>query len=265
MSQNIKISILLPVHNGALTLEKSIISVLEQTHKNLELVIINDASRDTTPEILKKYSKIDRRIKVINNCDRKGITKSLNIGINHATGEYIARQDADDYSSPKRLSLQLQKCNETGFDVCFGTACIVDIENNKKHKSEFVYDKDIFLNYLKKFKNPFVHGTLLIKSKLIREYFYNEKYLYFQDFELWNRLLENNKFCFVKNTIYFCIKHNNSISYRRINVSFNNFIGQQINYLSIAVKVFKYHKIIPFGYFKFFLYKVVQFTKYKIN
>jgi glycosyltransferase involved in cell wall biosynthesis len=100
----VKISIVMSVYNGGKYLADSLESILNQTHRNLELIIVNDGSRDDSLEIIQNYMKVDKRIILI---DQKnlGLTKSLNIAISVATGEYIARQDADDVSAPNRLKL----------------------------------------------------------------------------------------------------------------------------------------------------------------
>jgi len=98
-----QISVVLPVYNGAASLEEAVTSILQQTYANFELIIVNDASTDATSEILQKFD--DCRIRLITNPTNLGLTKSLNIGINAARAPYIARMDADDLSpSPTGLN-----------------------------------------------------------------------------------------------------------------------------------------------------------------
>jgi len=96
-----KISVIMSVYNGEKYLREAIESILNQTFRDFEFIIINDGSTDKTSEILSSYN--DPRIVIINNKRNIGLTKSLNKGLKMVKGEYIARQDADDVSLPERL------------------------------------------------------------------------------------------------------------------------------------------------------------------
>ena len=104
--KNPKVTVLMSVYNGEKYLQEAIDSILEQTFKDFEFLIINDGSTDKTGEILESYH--DLRIKIINNEKNIGLTKSLNKGLKLARGEYIARQDADDISMPERLEKEVE-------------------------------------------------------------------------------------------------------------------------------------------------------------
>ena len=95
-----KISVLMSVNNGERYLEKSIESIIHQTFNDFEFIIINDGSHDDRLNIIKSYD--DKRIKLINNKKRLGLTKSLNRGIELCKSEIIARMDADDISKKDR-------------------------------------------------------------------------------------------------------------------------------------------------------------------
>ena len=107
MKQKPLISVILPVYNSDSFLEESIKSILNQTMINFELIIINDGSTDKSLEICENFKKIDYRILILSN-KHKGLTKSLNEGINFASGKYIARQDADDLSDNRRFEKQIK-------------------------------------------------------------------------------------------------------------------------------------------------------------
>jgi glycosyltransferase involved in cell wall biosynthesis len=99
------VSVILCVYNGEAYLRKSIDSILAQTYKNIELIIIDDKSTDSTPTILQSYS--DPRIKIISNHENIGTYRSANKGLAVATGEFIARHDADDISHQDRFRCQV--------------------------------------------------------------------------------------------------------------------------------------------------------------
>ena len=91
------------IYNGKKNLSKSIKSVLNQTYTNFEFIIIDDASKDSSLELMNSYALKDNRIKVIKNKMNIGLTKSLNKGISIAQGEFIVRQDGDDFFLPNHL------------------------------------------------------------------------------------------------------------------------------------------------------------------
>ena len=102
----ISLSVLLVNYNGAKYLEKSIESILDQTFKKFELIIIDDGSKDASWKIINRYKLLDRRIRIFRG-KHMGLTKNLLSGVQLAKGRYFARQDSDDYSYPERLEKQL--------------------------------------------------------------------------------------------------------------------------------------------------------------
>lgn len=91
------VSIVLPTFNGEEFLAQSIESVLKQSYKNLELIIVNDCSTDSTPRIIEEFAKKDSRIKIIHNTINQKLPRSLNIGFNAASGEYWTWTSDDNY------------------------------------------------------------------------------------------------------------------------------------------------------------------------
>lgn len=96
----------MPVYNLEKYIGDAIKSVLNQTMKDFELIIINDASKDDTEKIIRKFVKIDKRIKLINHKKNKLRAGALNTGLNHAKGEYITFLDGDDLYTSNKLELQ---------------------------------------------------------------------------------------------------------------------------------------------------------------
>ena len=131
------------VFNGERYLKYSIDSLLNQTFKDFELIIIDDGSYDNSKKIIENFSKQDKRIILINH-ERKGLTKSLNIGIRESKGKYIARHDADDLSLPTRLEKQwnfLEKHNDYGL-VGTNWEYIYKEGNIIKNKIKYFVDQD---------------------------------------------------------------------------------------------------------------------------
>jgi glycosyltransferase involved in cell wall biosynthesis len=174
------------IYNGKKFLSKSIKSVLNQTYTNYEFIIIDDASKDNSLELMNSYALKDNRIKVIKNKVNIGLTKSLNKGISVAQGEFIVRQDGDDFFLPNHLEKLLfffnnnpeyAFCGVNGFSI-----------QNKKDLLNFFEFNDIRKNLL--FRNCFNHSGIVIRKKIFEKYGkYDETYRYGQDYELWCRLI----------------------------------------------------------------------------
>ena len=109
---NDKISIILPTRNNEKTIYYSIKSILNQSYKNFELIIINDCSNDKTKQIILSFK--DNRIVYIENEKSIGVTSSIIKGINKSNGDFIARMDGDDISVPERLFTQLNYLKKSG-------------------------------------------------------------------------------------------------------------------------------------------------------
>ena len=100
-----EISIIMSVYNGMPYLRQAVQSILNQTYKHFEIIIVDDASTDDSLRYLKSIK--DKRVNLIKNLKNLGLASSLNIALRKARGDYIARMDADDVSLPRRLETQL--------------------------------------------------------------------------------------------------------------------------------------------------------------
>lgn len=172
-----KISVILSVKNQEY-LHDAVKSILNQTYQNFELIIINDS---TNKLILPRSKKII----LINNRKNLGLTKSLNIGLKIAHGEYIARMDADDISKPQRLASQLQFMQNHPTIALVGSwVDLIDAKNLKLNTKKLNTSyKEIKNNLIK--ANQFYHPTLLIRKNILDKVgIYDEKYQYSQDYEL---------------------------------------------------------------------------------
>jgi len=176
------------VFNGENKLEDSIKSVLGQTFKNFEFLILNDGSIDNTKKILLKYQNKDIRIKLFENETNKGLTKSLNFLLKLTKGQYIARQDHDDLSKSNRIEEQLKFIEKHDLDACTTRAYVMNQNRITPHYSFYLPPRVVM-----KFKNPFIHGTLLIKKNIIMNLGgYDENYYFAQDYKLYKDLIKNN-------------------------------------------------------------------------
>ncbi len=204
--KNPLISVIMSVYNGERTVPAAIKSIISQTYENLELLIVDDASTDNTFKILKDFETRDKRVKVYQNKNNIGLTKSLNFLINKSQGEFIARQDADDISYERRISKELELLHKKNFDAISARANRQDRKKTIPYFSFYLPKKLII-----KLKNPFVHGTLLIRKKVLLDLGgYDERFYFAQDYKLMKDLLENNyKIGFIKEPLYLLNQENN--------------------------------------------------------
>jgi len=183
----LKASVIMSVYNGAKYLSQSIESILNQTFQDFEFIIVNDTSTDKSLEIIENFK--NPKIKIINNPQNIGLTKSLNIALKESKGEYIIRMDADDISLPSRLKEQIDFMDKNPNIALAGSFAEIIDENDQviSIKKKPTDHKLIKFNLLT--GNPFIHPSLIIQKNIIQENkIYNESFPYTQDYELISRL-----------------------------------------------------------------------------
>lgn len=180
------------VYNGAAYLPAALDSILTQSMRNWELVIVDDASTDSTPDLLQAYTARDSRLKIIQNPQNYGLTVSLNIGLQACQGEFIARQDADDIALPTRLERQLayfaahQQAVLLGvdLDIIDSSGTIIGQQRRACHPL-LVRWKLLFYNVLGGHS-----GVMFRRQTALGLGGYNETRRYSQDYELWLRMAQ---------------------------------------------------------------------------
>jgi glycosyltransferase involved in cell wall biosynthesis len=202
---DILITVIMSVYNGETYLDKAIKSILEQSYSDLEFVIVNDGSTDNSLQIIEKYARIDNRIIVINQ-ENMGLAKALNNAIEKSSGEYIARMDADDISTPLRFENFINYIKENdNVDLYSTPSYIIDEDDHIKKIIPNYFARNGFNQKKLNYYNCIIHGTLIIRSNLLKKFKYNEKFRYSQDFELYHRLARNG---------YYINYDNNNITYK---------------------------------------------------
>jgi glycosyltransferase involved in cell wall biosynthesis/radical SAM superfamily enzyme YgiQ (UPF0313 family) len=184
-----KVSVLFCVCNGQRFLRQALQSIYNQTFQDFEVVIVDDASTDNTPDILLEMK--DSRTVIYRNSQNQGLTKSLNIGLKLCRGEYIARMDADDISDPQRFEKQVKSLDQNPDCLVVGTWCRwidSDGKPNGGWQPPAEYEgirRKLLVN------NSLVHGSVMLRRvSLVKAGGYDEKYEYAQDYDLWLRLSE---------------------------------------------------------------------------
>lgn len=193
----IDISVIMSVYNGETYLEEAIGSVVKQTFKNWELIIINDCSTDSTGEILSRFALSDERIKVHTNEVNLKLPSSLNKAISLCSGKYIARMDADDIADIERLEKQVCYAKEHPEVDLFGTNVVyMDYNSNILYSRGRIPTDYKKIKKIMKYANVFNHPTFFGKTSVFQKYKYR-LLKYSQDYDFICRLLENG--CVITN------------------------------------------------------------------
>jgi glycosyltransferase involved in cell wall biosynthesis len=181
-----RVTVLMSVFNGEKYLREAIDSILNQTFKDFEFLIINDCSTDGTAEILGSYH--DPRIRIVYNEENIGLTKSLNKGLKLAKGEYIARMDADDISLPERLQKQVEFLDTHPEIGVLGTWIQWIDESSKSSRIIHPPTAPGVIGWFLIFENCVAHPSVMMRADVIKQLgFYNVEAIHAQDYDLWVR------------------------------------------------------------------------------
>ena len=199
MEKEILASIVIPVHNGEEYIKESIDSCLEQTYKNIEVIVVDDKSEDNTLNILKNYGN---RITVIPVEKQNGLGNVINIGIRKSKGKYIARMDADDIMYPTRIEKQVEYLESHPNCVAVGGQIDIIDENGNitGHRVYAVEDKDIKKNLF--LFQPFAHPAVTLRRSTLEEIgLYPENMWKVEDVKLFLILSTKGEFHNLKDTV----------------------------------------------------------------
>lgn len=185
-----KVSVIMSVYNGARYLQAAIDSILQQTFNEFEFIIVNDASTDNSLAIICEYAKSDRRIRLVENEENIGLTRSLNKGLGIAQGKYIARQDADDVSLPERFEKQVATF-EKHPDVVL-VSCDMDVIDGHSNfvRRDVRSAESMWVKWLLIFYNHIGgHSQVMFRRETALQLGgYANDFRYSQDYEFWCRL-----------------------------------------------------------------------------
>ncbi|MBP7055329.1 MAG: glycosyltransferase [Candidatus Omnitrophica bacterium] len=182
-------SVIMSVFNTEAYLAQAIDSVLNQTYRDFEFIIVNDGSTDHTLNMLEEYKKKDDRIVLMDNRKNIGVAKSLNIALNACRGKYVARMDPDDISLPGRLLAQITYMNANP-DVGLLGSCVKSIDEKGRVTGAWAYPcDDLSIKWRLLFSNAFAHPSVVYKRGIVLGFGgYNEYIGSGIDFDLWVRM-----------------------------------------------------------------------------
>lgn len=183
-----EISAVMSVYNGEEFLVQALESIVNQTFEDFELIVIDDASTDSTPSILKSFSEKDSRIKIFRNESNMRLAASLNKGIGLATGKYILRIDADDICLPERFSKQYRyMCENPSVDLSF--CKFFSLHGNEITPFWLGRSSDNdSIKAMLLFFCPVLHPGVIIKSEVMKKYSYDPLHTCSEDIDLWLRM-----------------------------------------------------------------------------
>ena len=249
------ITVVINVYNGEKYISKCLESVLNQTYKNLEILIINDGSTDNTLKVIKKYK--DSRIKIITQ-KNIGISLSRNVGIDNFKGEYVFYVDSDDYIEEDTIEYLYNICKK--YNVLISTCRSKDIYDynnkiiNKKENIELIDDKEYIRRILLEVdRNGNIWGKLMHKD-LIKKIRFEDRLI--SDVAVIHKLVMDQKIAYSNQMKYYYFKRNNGIvrsnninwlkdlykasleRYYYLKEKYNDFIENDIGLLLIIINIY---------------------------
>jgi glycosyltransferase involved in cell wall biosynthesis len=199
-----KISVVMSVYNGAGTVGATIESILAQTERDFELIVVDDGSSDATPAILSSYAARDPRIRVVTQ-DNSGLTRALIRGCELARGEIIARHDADDRSLPERFRKQLEVLRD---DVVLVSCWSRVVGPGREHLYDMRADGDevrasLLRDDVGSIRGLTGHGTSMFRrADYVAAGGYRAAFWFAQDLDLWLRFAPRGRIVFVPEVLY---------------------------------------------------------------
>lgn len=203
------VSVIMPVCNNEKYLSDSIESILNQTYENIELLILDDGSKDKSLSIIEKYALDNKNIRIISR-DNKGVANSIRELIKYSNGEYIARMDGDDISYLNRIEIQIKYLKENPDLSLVGSYVDVEISDYKNDDDKLMCEK--IFNFKIDKNNPSIkilnghkicHGTFFGKADLFKKIDYNSGLKTSEDIDfIFNAIKQNFKLDIIPKKLY---------------------------------------------------------------
>lgn len=227
--QGILVTVLMPCYNASRFLDDAMQSILNQTHKHLEILAIDDGSTDGTADMIRRYAESDSRVHPVFNEGNVGLIKTLNKGCGLANGKYIARMDSDDISQPDRIE-KLVSILESDPSLSLASAGCFRLSESGQRLSR-VHPKACeskALKFVCFFSTPVLHPCVVFRASIIEKFNFDEEYLHSEDYEFFSRLLlGGHRFVNIDEPLYQLRINSQSVSHRyeTIQISTHNRIS----------------------------------------
>lgn len=204
------VSVVMPTFNGAKYIKEAVQSILEQTHQNFELIIIDDGSTDNTKEIIESFN--DKRIKYTYQ-NNKGPAAAYNAGFKRAASEFIFIMDHDDYSYPNRIERQLEYMQDNGLNICGSWYEIEHVRNRYIENVKRNYPPEKLNEVLMFLPWAIATPTICLRKEVFIQYgYFNEKFKAAFDYEFVSRLIFNERIGIVPSILFRWRNHKKSYS-----------------------------------------------------
>lgn len=205
------VSVVMCAFNAEKFIGDAIQSIITQTYKNWELIIVDDLSVDNTRNIIGKFLNGRNKITLLCNRQNLGSAESANIGLRQAKGEYIARLDADDISETLRFEKQVAFLNNNPDIAMIGSAAYLIDDMGNKYKRINVLSRNHSIKKFISHVNPFIHSSIMIRKTIIEDIGgYREKFRNAQDYDLCLRLGEKYNMANLSENLVCWRTHKNS-------------------------------------------------------
>jgi glycosyltransferase involved in cell wall biosynthesis len=207
------VSVVIPMYNVENYIAETLESVLNQTYKNLEIVIVDDGSKDNSASVVKEYLQKHNCIKYIIQ-ENSGVSIARNRGVAEATGEFIAFLDSDDLWLPEKLGKQLERIQASSMDACYcGYKEYIDGRIGSSFPERY-YEGDILVDVLEE-KTSTWTSTLVIRKSIItkNDLVFEKGCNWAEDMEFFAKVMCFTKVCCVKEYLALYRKRENSLSF----------------------------------------------------
>jgi len=206
MEKNTLVSIILPVYNGEKYLSESVESCLNQTYKNIELIIVNDCSTDATLQIANEFASTDKRVKVVTNKINKRLPASLNIGHNLATGNMLTWTSDDNLYLSNAIEVMVSTIVNRNADFVYTNFIQID-ENSNELRTFYLEEPQELL-----WRNVVGACFLYKKNVYKNNKGYNEELFMVEDYDFWLRAFMKHKFIHINKILYKYRVHSQSLT-----------------------------------------------------
>lgn len=235
------VSVVMSVYNAEPYLNEAITSILKQSYRDFEFIIVNDGSTDLSAEIIQRHAARDRRIKLYHMKSNEGAYVSLNYGLHKATGQLIMRQDADDISDINRLKMQLNHLKTHRDIACLGTYIKCISEDPKDYASGLVAQQERWNNtfttaeeiFSTRFMRcPMLHGTAIFRKEDCEKVgYYDEQYYTGADFDFLLKMTFLGKVAKLPKKLYTYRIVKKSLYHSNMNTNFINTIKIRLRWI----------------------------------
>lgn len=251
---NSLVSVVIPTYNRANLLPNAINSVINQTFKNWELIIVDDGSIDNTKDVISEFIKKDSRVKYFYQ-KNSGQPSAMNLGIKNSKGNYIAFLDDDDEWLPEKLEKQINKIkSDKLIGLVFTDAIILDGKTNVNKRSDIIKPSSGFV-YKELLKTNFITATSVIIAKEIFEKIglFDESFIIkitqIQDYDMWLRIAKYYKIEYISEPL---------VKYNYIQ-KINNWEKKNYAYRGLLYIYFKNFKMVNLSEFLILMLKILEY------